>query len=869
MNRLLLRFFRWYCHPDYLEDLEGDLHERFERNFNRLGKQKANWLLLSDVISLFRPGLIKPIKINYPIINFEMIRHTLILIFRNFKRFKSTFFINLIGLSTGLACALLIYLWIHDELQFDKMHEKDDRLYQVMQNFPEGDEIETETATPGLLAAALAEEFPEIEAATTVASPLWGMEAKGILTLEDTYFKANGLYVDQNYFDVFSFPLIQGSNNQVLSDKHAVLISDEMALKVFGTTEGIIGKNIEWNQRRMIGKYTISGVFEKPPVYSSLQFDLLFSYDLMFSRYKRLHKWGNSDPSTYIVLKKGTDLAQFNAKIKDFIKAKHQSLNENQNYDYDGTLFLQKYSDRYLNGQYENGKVAGGRIAYVRLFSIIALFLLIIACINFMNLSTAKASRRLKEVGVKKVIGASRKTLIWQYLGESLLMTILSLCLALVMVSLFLPQFNIITGKALRLRFDPQVLFAIAAISLFTGIVAGSYPALYLSGFSPALILKGKINTSVGEVWARKGLVVFQFTVSVILIVSVLVVYKQINFINTKNLGYDKDNVLTFANEGKLESGLETFLEEVKKMPGVIAASSFGHDLTGNHGGTTGLYWDGKQEGDRVEFGNLEVDYGLIDMLGFEMKEGRTFSKAYGADTTKIIFNEAAIQAMGLKNPIGKTVKLWGEERQIIGVAKNFHFASLYETVGPCFFLCYPNLDNILVKIKAGMEQETITQLQQFYQSFNNGLAFEYRFLDEDYQTLYASERRVGILSRFFAGIAILISCLGLFGLAAFTAERRLKEIGIRKILGASNLGIIRLLSGDFTRMVFIAILIALPISYMISKSWLDNFAYRIDLKVWFFLAAGLLTIVIAWFTVGMQTFRAANVNPIQCLKEE
>lgn len=864
-----LKFLRFFVKEEYLEEIEGDLEEEFRDNLDRYSVRKASWLYTWEVLKLFRPRLIKNWNGRNRLNIYDMFKHTMLLAFRNFKRHKSSFLINLIGLSTGLACTILIYLWINDELKVDKFHAKDAQLFQVMQNLPLSDGIKTIEATPGLLAQTLAEEFPEVEEAVVAAHPMEKRGSNGIISVEDTYLKGNERYVSKNYFNAFSYHLVEGNKDQVLSDKYAVLLSDDLALKLFGSTENIIGKTIEWKRGRLSGVYTVSGVFEKPPSYSTTKFDLLFSYELFFGEYKRLHHWGNSDPATYVILKKGTDIAQFNEKIKDIRRSKYLSSGDGKYLGQIGTLFLQKYSERYLWNTYKDGKVAGGRVEYLRLFSIIAFFILLIACINFMNLSTAKASRRLKEIGVKKVIGASRTTLIRQYLGESISMAILSLSASLLLVSLLLPTFNEITGKQLSLHLDGQLILSIVTIGFFTGIVAGSYPALYLSGFKPATVLKGKINTSTGEVWARKGLVVFQFMVSIILIISVLVVYQQITFINAKNLGYNKDNIISFAKEGKLEEGLETFLSALKKMPGVVAASSFGHDLIGDHGGISGLEWEGKDSEERIRFGNLEVDFGLMEMFGFEMKAGRMFSREFGTEESTIIFNEAAIDAMGLEAPLGKTVKFWGKERQIIGIAKNFHFESLYEPVAPCFFQCYPNLDNILVKIKAGMEKESIERIRQFYQEYNQGLPFEYKFLDEDYQALYASERRVAVLSRYFAGMAILISCLGLFGLAAFTAERRLKEIGIRKILGSSVWGIIYLLSEDFTKMVIAAIAIALPLSYFLSKNWLNNFAYRIDLQWWFFAGAGLTALLIAWLTIGIQTFKVARVNPVQCLRDE
>ena len=800
-----------------------------------------------------------------------MFRHNLLLIYRTFQRFKTTFFINLIGLSTGLACALLIYLWVNDELHVDKFHEKDDRLFQVMKNLPTASGILTLENTQGRLAEALAEEIPEIEYAVSVIPSARWFSSKGTLSTDDTRVRADGYFVGKDYFNVFSINFIQGDKERLSSDKNNIAISETLAVKLFNTTTNVIGKVVEWDQEILKGHYVIAGIFEEPPPSSTAKFDILFNYELFIEKNPKLENWSNSDPNTYVIVRKGADIGELEGKIADFIKSKNPNSKE--------TLFLQQYSRKYLYNHYENGVQAGGRIEYVKLFSIIAIFLLVIACINFMNLSTAKASRRIKEIGIRKAVGADRKSLVFQFLGESILMAFLSLAFAIVLVALSLPTFNQITGKYIDLNFNSHLILPVLSLTLITGLISGSYPALYLSGFRPAIVLKGKINTSTGESWVRKGLVVFQFAISVILIGSVWVVYKQIEFIHTKNLGYNKDNILYFEKGEKddpqgnraFENELEGFLLAVKNIPGVLNASNFRHSILNRQGGTSAVSWPEKEPDTHIDFTDLPVGYDFIETLGIEIKEGRSFSRAFGAQKSTVIFNEEAIQRMGLKEPIGKTVKIWGEDREIIGVAENFHFQSFYENIKPLFFdlSLAPRVSKIIVKISAGSEKETIERLQELYSEYNPGLPFEYTFLDRDYQLLYASENRAALLSQYFAAMAILISCLGLFGLALFTAERRIKEISIRKILGASEFGIIRLLSADFTRMVIMAIVIALPISYFIAKSWLEGFAYRIDLEWWFFIGAGLMALLIAWFTIGLQTVKAARVNPTECLKDE
>ena len=788
----------------------------------------------------------------------DMLSHNLLVSYRSFKRNHTSFFINLTGLSTGLACTLLIYLWVTDELTMDQFHEKNDRLYQVMEHREQAGKLVTFQSTSGPTAKALAEEMPEIEYAITATRPY-----KYILSHDNTDIKAIGRYVGKDFYALFSYPLLQGLPNQVLSDKSSIVISEALAISLFGTTENAVGKMVEWQHEK---QYQVSGVFKNIPPHSSAQFDFLLSFEAYREGRSWVDEWGNTSPMTYALLKQGANVDQFNEKIADFIRDKTDGKVIHR------TMFITPYAERYLHGKYENGVRTGGRITYVRLFSIIAVFTLIIACINFMNLSTARATRRFKEVGIRKAIGAGRKSLIVQYLGESVLLAFLSLLLAILLIWLALPRFNEITNKQLSLDLTPELTLVLLGITALTGLLAGSYPALYLSGFDPVAILKGKLNRSLGELWARQGLVVFQFTLSIILIVTVVVVYQQIEFVQTRNLGYDKDNTIYLRKEGKNlnSNGLETFLSELKRIPGVTAASSIGHDMTGHNSGTYRVIWEGRDPNDRTEFEAVSVNYDMIELLDIEIELGRTFSPDFASDSSGIIFNESAIEYMGLENPIGKVIELWYKEREITGVVKDFHFESLHEEVKPLFFYLAPQRTwNVMAKMEEGRERETLDQIQAFYREFNPGFPFDYQFLDEDYKAQYEAEQRVSTLSRYFAGIAVLISCLGLFGLATFAAEKRLKEIGIRKILGAGSLRIVSLLTVDFTRMVLLSVVIALPMSYFIASSWLESFAFRIELRWWFFAGAGLLALFIAWTTISFQTIKAANTNPVRSLKDE
>lgn len=727
--------------------------------------------------------------------------------------------------------------------------------------------------TPGLLANALPKEMPEVEYAASVIPPTWFSD-KGLFLLNDVHIRAAGGFVSNNFFNIFSCNFIEGNKNNLFSDKNNIALSRELAIKLFGTANNIVGKTVEWSQKDFSGNYTVSGVFEKLPSNSTLQFDAIFNYALFLEKNQKLLKWSNNDPSTYVSLKQNTDINAFNKKLAGFVKIKNAESKE--------VLFAQRFSDTYLYNNYENGKPSGGRMEYVKLFSIISIFILLIACINFMNLSTAKALRRIKEVGIQKVIGATRHSLIIQYLLESILIAFLSLAIAIGIVIILLPAFEAITGKDLRFRFDANFIFALTGITLLTGIVAGSYPALYLSRFRPAFILKGKLKNDSSETWVRKGLVVFQFTISAMLIISVLVVYQQMQLIQTTNPGYNREHVIYFdkgglpsANEADYKQGavykdLETFIQQIKAIPGVVNASNFRHSIVNRDGGTTDIQWQGKAANDQTSFTDIAVGYNFIETLGIEMKEGRSYSTAFGSDMDKVVLNEAAIKAIGLKKPIGKTVTIWGDKKQIIGIVKNFHFQSLYENIKPCFFDLSMNqrVSKIIVRIQAGNGKKVIDRLSKFYKTYT-GEALDYKFLDNDYQDLYISEQRVAVLSKYFAGLAIIISCLGLFGLAAFTAQKRQREIGIRKVIGASVKNIITMLSKEFLALIGLALLIACPTAWWVTNQWLERFAYRIQISPLVFIATALSVVLITLLTISFQSFKAASANPVKSLRAE
>lgn len=792
-----------------------------------------------------------------------MFKHNLLITYRSFLRDKSTFLINLIGLSTGLASVMLIFLWVNDEMSIDKFHENDERLYQIMTNLETPNGISTFELTPSLFAEDVAEKLPEIELATNASVSF--MRPDGIVLDGTERIPTKGMFVNENFFDVFSYNILEGEKSNMLDSKGKAVISKKLANILYDSPNEAIGKIITWETQFFDTTFQVSGVFDDVPESATTQFDVVIQFDWLIDGNNDVATWSDGNAETYVVLKEGTDVKKFGDKVAGYLRTKHDFWGPS-------TLFTRKYSDKYLYGNFEEGIQVGGRISYVKQFSIIALFILLLSCINFMNLSTAQASKKMKEIGVKKALGGSRKMLIFQYFGETLIMVSLSVMVAGVIVFFLLPSFNELTGKTLELSLNLERALAILGIVFFTGIIAGSYPALYLSGFNPLEVLKGKLNPSTGEAWIRKGLVIFQFALSVIFIVGVLVIGKQMDYTRTKNLGYDRDNILTFQRPMHQDDP-SVFLSEVKSIPGVLKASQMAGDILSGASIQKGYSWRGQEADEAISFKAPMVGYGTIETLGMELIKGRSFSKEYQDDPSKIILNESAVKMMGLENPIGKRISKdvyqAREEREVIGVVKDFHYGSLHHKVEP-LVLRFRNFGlNNLVKVKAGTEAATIRSVEQVFKKFHPDYPFEFSFLDSDYQQLYNSESRVATLSKYFGILAIIISCLGLFGLTAFVSEQRSREIGIRKALGQGSMDISFMLSSEFAKLVLVSILFGLPIAYLVTTDWLSSFAYKIDLSPSLFLLSGVVVLIVAIITVSSQSLKAAFKNPIEALRQE
>lgn len=778
-------------------------------------------------------------------------------------RSKAFSFINIMGLGLGLTCSLLIMLWVRDEKSIDAFHKNGKYLYQVYErNFYDG-KVDAAYSTQGLLAQELKRTIPEIQYASGfeyAAAP----GSQSTFEAGEKIEKMNGMFVSEDFLNMFSFPLLQGKATTAVKEPGCVAISRKMAEHFFGSAEKAIGKSIRFENK---DELKVTAVFEDITSKSSLQFDFLRSWSDFVKGNAWVNNWGNSDPQTFIQLRPDADVAKVESKIKDFIyryKEKDKS--------FITQLALQPFEEKYLHSTFRNGYVEGGRIEYVKLFSIVAVFILLIACINFMNLATARSAKRAKEVGIRKAIGAVRSSLIIQFIGEAILTTFISIVIAVVLTSVALPAFNSLTGKELSLPLD-QVEFwiTILALLIITGFVAGSYPALFLSSLQPVLVLKGSLRFSWSAAFFRKALVVFQFGLSVFLVIATIVVFKQMNYIQTKNLGYDRDNLMYVPIEGDLVKNYELFKQRALVSGSVVNISKMRNAPTAIYHHTNSISWPGKDPDLTVSFVDGVVGYDFVNTMNLQLRDGRDFSKEFATDSTAFLLNETAVEKMGLNDAVGKLIS-WGSHKgTVVGVLKDFHFASMHQSIEPLIMRLDENWNwgTILVRIKAGKTKSAIADLQKLSKELNPKFPFTYQFADAEFGKLYTSEMVVSKLASIFAFLAIFISCLGLFGLATFVAEQRTKEIGVRKVLGASVSNIVALLSSNFIKPVAIAFLIAFPLAWYAMNNWLQDFAYRIDIEWWVFGLAGAVTILIALATVGYQSIRAAIANPVKSLRTE
>ncbi len=778
--------------------------------------------------------------------------------FRQLIKNKGYSFLNIFGLSLGMACAMLILLWVNDEFQYDRFHKNYSDLYQVRENQTYEGKTYTFSALPGKFGPAIKEELPEIKYS---ARATWGNRT--LFSLGDKAIYEKGYFTDPDFLKMFSFPVIKGDTTGILTDPDAIVITDKMAEKFFGK-ENAIGRTLKVDNFKPV---IIKAIIENPPLSSSLQFSWLAPFKVYEDKNKWLGSWGNNGIQNFVQLHEGANLLSLNKKLYNFINQKDTSAIAKP--------FLFSINDWRLRSKFEEGKQAGGRIQFIRLFMIIAFIIIIIACINFMNLATARSEQRAREVGVRKAMGAGRGSLIRQFFSESVLMSLSAMLIAALLVILVLPAFNSLVEK--KLLFDlsnPVVWAGLPSMALLCGLLAGSYPSLYLSSFNPTTVFKGlRVGKNSVITYVRKGLVVTQFVISIILIISTIIIYSQIKHVKDRHLGYNKENILFTELNGNMKQHLPAIRNELMATNVVENAAASNSRLL-NIGSSSGDFeWQGKTPNSQLLVSMEWVSPRYVPTMGMELKSGRNFYDDISSDSSRIIINETFAKIIGKENPVGDIITRnnGAEKLEIIGVVKDFVYNDMYSKPDPLIMFCdTSNVGLLMVRLKTNQDiAKAIDKVKAVVKSNEPGYPFEYKFLDNEFDNLFKSEALIGKLSRIFAFLTILISCLGLFGLAAYTAERRTKEIGIRKVLGATVSNVIGLLSKDFLRLVAIASLIAFPLAWWGMSKFLEGFAYRITIHWWVFAIAGLLAVTIALFTVSFQAIKAAIANPVKSLRTE
>ena len=778
---------------------------------------------------------------------------------RNLWKNKTNSFLNIFGLCIGITCAGFIFLWVEDELNYDHYNKKIDQIYKVMENQSYDGKTYTFGVTPGLLAQAMQEEIPGIKQVCRFSGDNYTL-----FSLGDKLFYERGFFADSSVFNMFTLPLVQGKKEAAFSQLHSLVISEKMAKKFFGDDNEIVGKALKFDNKE---EYIIGGVIKDLPENSTLKFDWLAPFKIYFDKNNGLKYWRNNAIQTYVEVEEKADVAAINKKLDGYIKSKDTAAIARP--------FLFNMHDWRLRSEFEEGKQAGGRIQYVKMFSTIAWIILLIACINFMNLATARSEKRAREVGVRKVLGAKKGNLVWQFFGEAIFMSFLSVILAVLLMYLLLPLFNTIVVKHLAIGLNkPGHIYSLTAIALICGLVAGSYPSLYLSSFNPVSVLKGFNLKGTAPAYIRKGLVILQFTISTILIIGTIVIYLQVQHIRSRDLGYNKENLVQTALRGDMKKNFSVIKNELFGSGYVqnVAMSNLNMLYMGSS--TDEFKWDGKDPSKKILVTQDLVSPEYLSTTGVKIKQGRDFYAGSG-DSLNVIVNEALAKLIG-GNPVGKIFQRDSgpddvTNYTIVGVARNFVFGDMYGEPDPLVFMTKPDYYGYLyIRLNPGKNMEqAMAKIGSIMKTNNPGYPFNYTFVDDEFDRQFRSEILIGKLSRIFAILAIIISCLGLFGLAAYTAERRTKEIGIRKVLGASVTGITGLLSKNFLQLVVISAIIAFPVAWWAMNKWLQNFFYRISIGWWIFIAAGLLALVIALITISFQSIRAAVANPVKSLRTE
>ncbi len=784
-----------------------------------------------------------------------MIKNIFKVAVRNLLRNKAFSAINISGLAIGMASALLILLWIYNEINYDQFHKNKQYLYEVWNRGTFDGKLQCWNNTPKILGPTLKHEYPEI-ADVARQYTRWYVTKAG-----DKKISSKALVTDPSFLSMFSFPLLEGDPKTALGNVYSIVITEAMAKKMFGTTSAM-NKVINIDK----DNFTVTGILKDLPVNSTIDFEYILPWAYLIKTGGDDNYWGNNSVNTYVQLKPNTSEAAADTKIKNVSR-------QHSNGEVKEEVFLHPMSKWHLYSNFENGKVSGGLIETVRLFGIIAIFILLIACINFMNLSTARSEKRAKEVGIRKVAGAHRPLLIGQFIGESVIIALIAGILALLIVQLSLDPFDKLVGKNLSIPYGDLYFWSFAVIFiLITGAIAGSYPAFFLSSFSPAAVLKGSFKKVHATVKPRKILVVLQFSFAIVLIICTLMVVQQIRYAQNRDAGYDRGQIVYVWIAGDLDKNFPVFKNGLLGSGITSSITRTASPLSFGFSDTWGIEWQGKDPNAKIDFDRYSEDEGLVKTAGLKILQGRDMDLGnYPTDSSAMLINESAARAMNFEDPVGQLIKDGDVQYHIIGVVKDFLLGSPYDRAKPMIIEGSKSYFNV-VHIKLNGKKSTAQSLkiiESIFKEANPDYPFEYHFIDEEYARKFDDTQRIASLTGLFAGLTIFISCLGLFGLATYMAENRIKEIGVRKVLGASVLNITALLSKEFLVLVVIAIVIASPIAWYAMHLWLQGYSYRIDMQWWVFAMAGLLSVLISLITVSFQAIKAAVANPIKSLRTE
>ncbi|MES2006190.1 MAG: ABC transporter permease [Bacteroidota bacterium] len=791
-----------------------------------------------------------------------MFRNFFKITFRTLWKNKTYSFLNIFGLAIGIACAGLIFLWIENEKSYDTMYAKKNLIYNIRTNQVFDGPIRTFTSTPGPMAPVMKAEIPGI-----VNTSRYN-RAQNLFANGDKSFFEKGCYADAALLNMLQLSFVQGSSKDALKELNSVVISQQMSNRLFGTTENVIGKTIKVDNK---DNYIVSGIIKDIPLNSTFQFDWISPFEVIEKERPWLRDWHNNATDTYIELGPNVSPAAIDKTLYGYLQKRFPEQTTR--------LVMVGMNDWRLRNEFENGKQKGGRIQYIQMFTAIAWIILLIGCINFMNLATARSEKRAREVGVRKVLGAGKQLLIVQFIGEALFMALLAVTVGALIIVAVLPGFNILVEQQLTPGLtNPTHIAALLGIALFCGLVAGSYPALYLSSFKTVQVFKGlRLKDGAAEM-VRKGLVVLQFTISIVFIISTILIYKQIQHIKSRDLGYNKDNLVSVDVRGDILKNFASIKQELLNT-GIIENAGLNSFNTLSIGNNSSSYdWKGKDQSKDILISNRIVSPELIPTLGLTLKEGRQFNSNFESDSNNVIITESFAKLMGTESALGKIIQRPSRGPEggmlnftVIGVLKDFVYGDMYGSSDPVIFYSNPSQARYLyIRSKASAKPaDVLAGIEGVLKKFNPAYPFDYTFVDDQFNNRFKTEMLISRLSRAFAGLAILISCLGLFGLSAYTAERRTKEIGIRKVLGASVAGITRLLANDFIKLVLIASITAFPIAWLAMNQWLQGYAYRIGISWWVFAVAGIAALLIALVTISFQAIKAALANPVKSLRTE